>query len=112
YTLGIYVRGAPGMVKTMRSPGFRLAIASRAMANTIIWPSDVRTRTRCDAASTLVTVARTVPSASLSWMSVADCEGTRTVTCFPCQSRVWYVVLAPATATIVALGAFACGGVG
>jgi len=44
-------------------------------------------------------------------MSAADWEGTRTVTVFPFQSRVWYVVLAPSTDTIVALGALACGGV-
>jgi len=44
-------------------------------------------------------------------MSVADWEGIRTVTVFPFQSRVRYVVLAPSTDTIVALGALACGGV-
>jgi chitodextrinase len=45
-------------------------------------------------------------------MSVTDWEGTRTVTGFPFQSRVWYVVLAPSTDTIVATGALAlgCGG--
>ena len=56
-------------------------------------------------------IARTVPSASLPLMAAADWEGTRTVTVFPFQSRVWYVVLAPSTKTIVALGALACGGV-
>ena len=56
-------------------------------------------------------VPRTVPSASLPLISAVDWEGTRTVTVFPFQSRVWYVVLAPSTETIVALGALACGGV-
>jgi len=81
------------------------------MANTIVCPSAVRTRMRWDAASILVTLARAVPSALASFMSVTDCEGTRTVIRSPFQSRVCYVVLAPSTATIVALGAFACGGV-
>jgi hypothetical protein len=43
-------------------------------------------------------------------MSAADWEGTRTVTGFPFQSRVRYVVLAPSTDSIVARGAFGCGG--
>src|SRR5712691_4891078 len=37
-------------------------------------------------------------------MSAADCEGTCTVTTFPCRSIERYVVLAPSIATIVALG--------
>jgi hypothetical protein len=43
-------------------------------------------------------------------MSVAAWEGTRTVTGFPFQSRVRYVVLAPSTDSIVARGAFGGGG--
>src|SRR5713101_7088187 len=90
----IYVRGASGMVKMKRSPAFRPAREPGAMANTMVWLSDVRTFTRCDAGSTAVMIARTVPSASLPLMSAADWEGTRTVTVFPFQSRVWYVVVA------------------
>ena len=82
----------------------RVASESGAMANTIVWPSGVRTFTRWVVRSTSVTVARTFPSTSLPLMSPDDWEGTRTVTACPFQSREWYVVLAPSTATIVARG--------
>src|SRR5215470_19905340 len=98
------------MVKTKRLPRFRPAREPGVIANTMVWFSDVRTCTRCDAGSTAVMIARTVPSVSLPLMSAADWEGTRTVTGFPFQSRVRYVVLAPSTDTIVAIGALGCGG--
>ena len=36
YPLGVYVRGAPGMVNRRRSPAFKPARASGAMAKTIV----------------------------------------------------------------------------
>ena len=53
----IYVGGASGMVKMKRSPAFRPAREPGAMANTMVWFSDVRTFTRCDPGSTAVIIA-------------------------------------------------------
>src|SRR5436305_1022219 len=103
------VIGAVGVSLDQSGDGADARGGRGGVANRMVWCSDVRTFTRRDAGATAVMSARAVPSASWPLMSAADWEGTRTVTVFPFQSRVWYVVLAPSTDTIVALGALACG---